>query len=410
MQKLIEKVQTKTEAFIEQRKNLVMVLSCVDNEAAMVMKIVNDIEQTSTSDVFFFFADDFNNQKSYVEGVIDKLYLQQELANQEAEKEKLDLLAEPPKDLKNNNFSPLQRLGKAMMYTRSLIPDIGAHNVIWVLYPQNVQNRESWHELIESFAPVNGIQDGMQGLRIIFRDNPDTLKFSPNMEGLPRIQFDDVDMGPSAIDDALEETIHDESIGDDQRFGAMLQKAMIDTAHGRLDQAYDAFKYMLGYYQHTKNYAVQSVIINSVGDIYRRKNQLDKAQHVFESAIEPSVKSGSATVLHNTALNIAENEFNRNNFEKAEEYYNQVDQLATKMIYADGKIYALNQEGECAVQLDCWDRAVEYWGQVVIFARKGEYLEDLEIALEKLVEAKDYLEADVYKAYQHQLHELKEGA
>ena len=410
MQKLIEKVQIKTEAFIEQRKNLIMVLSCADNEAAMVMKIVNDIEQTSASDVFFFFADDFINQESYVRGVIDKLYLQQELANQEAEKEKLDLLAQPPDDLKNNQFSPLQRLGKAMMYTRSLIPDIGAHNVIWILYPQNIQNRKRWHKLIESFTPTNGIRDGMQGLRIIFRDNPDTLKFSPSMQRLPRIQFDDIDMGPSAINDALEETIHDESIADDQRFGAMLQKAMIDTAHGRLDQAYDAFKYMLGHYQQTKNYAVQSVIINSVGDIYRRQNELDKAQHVFESAVEPSVQSGSATVLHNTALNLAENEFNRRNYLKAEEYYGQVDQLATKMVYADGKIYALNQQAECGIQTDNWDKAIVYWEQVVLFSREGEYLEDLEIALSRLVSANDHLETKVYKAHQKELQQLQEGA
>lgn len=410
MQKLIEKVQIKAEAFIEQRKNLIMVLSCVDNEAAMVMKIINDLEQASASDVFFFFADDFSNQESYVEGVIDKLFLQQELANQEAEKEGLDKLPHPPEDLKSNQFSPLQRLGKAMMYTRSLIPDIGAHNVIWVLYPQNIQNRKLWHELIESFAPVNGIQDGMQGLRIIFRDTPDVLKFSPDMANLPRIQFDNVDMGPSAIDDVLEDTIHDESTPDDQRFGAMLQKAMIDTAHGRLDNAYRAFKYMLGYYQRTKNYAVQSIIMNSVGDIYRRRNQLDKAQHVFESAVEPSVQSGSATVLHNTALNLAENEFNRSNFPEAEKYYDQVDQLATKMIYADGKIYALNQQAECAIQQDSWDRAVEYWEQVVLFSREGEYIEDLKVALNRLINANEHLETDVYRIHQQELHQLQEEA
>jgi len=278
------------------------------------------------------------------------------------------------------------------------------------LYPQNIQNRKQWHELISSFAPVNGIQDGMQGLRIIFRDLPDTIELSPQMSDLPRIQFDLADMSPDAIDEALEETINDDSASDDQRFNAMLQQAMIDVAHSRLDRAYDSFKYMLGYYQKMKNYAVQAVIINSVGDIYRRKNELDKAHHVFETATEPSIKANSATVLHNTTLNLAESEFNRSNFPESEKYYEQVDLLATKMLYADGKIHALNQKAECAIQQNEWDRAILAWEDAATFCRAGDYTEDLAIdlaiELEKLIAAEKYLKPEVSNTYKKELNQL----
>jgi len=406
MQKLIEKINSKVEDFIEQRQNLVMVLSCLDNEAAMIMKIINDIELSNGTDAFFFFADDFVDQESYVAEIIDKLYLQVELANQEAEKENLDLLPTPPSELKNGDIPPKDRLGRAMIYTRSLLPEIGSHHVIWVLYPQNIKNRKYWHDLISYFAPTSGLHDGMQGLRIIFRDLPKTLDLSPKLSESPRIQFDLADMSPKAIDKALEETINDDSTPDEQRFDSMLQKAMIDVAHSRLDQAYDAFKYMFGYYKKTKNYAVQAVIINSIGDIHKRKNELDTAHNVFESATEPSIKSNSATILHHTTLNLAESEFARKNFPQAEKYYEQVDALATKMLYADGKLHALNRKAECFIQQDDWDTAVQVWEEAASFCRAGDYTEDLEIELQYLLGAKKHLKQEALNAYEKELHHL----
>ncbi len=323
-------------------------------------------------------------------------------------KEGLELLPKPPKKLKSKKLSAVQRLGKAMMYTRSLVPDIGMHKVIWVLYPQEIQDRKEWHELVAAYTPKKGIQDGMQGLRIIFRDFPSTLEYSSHLAELSRIQFNFADMSPRAIENALDESVNDESLSDNQRFDAMLQKAMIDSAHGRFDQAYNSFKYMLGHYQKTENHAVQAIIINSVGDIHRRKSEFDDANDVYETATGPAIKSGSATVLHNVVLNLADNDFARKNFSQAEQYYGQVDQLATKMLYADGKIYALNQQAECAIKQDAWDKSVLYWDDVATFCRGSEFFEDLEVALNKLISAKDHLESDKLKAYLEELQQLKE--
>lgn len=407
MQKILEKITQETEAFIEQRKNLVMVMSCADNEAGLVMKVIQDIEQAGTSDAYLFFGDDFTELDTYVEATIEQLHVQHQFANDQAKQEELPLLPELPRELKDTKLPPLQRLGKAMIFTRTLIPEIGTHNIIWILFPQMISDRKAWHELVSAFAPKNGVQDGMQGLRIIFRDLADTLTFSPQMAHLPRIQFNQTDMTPEAIEDTLDETISDKSLSDEIRFSAMLQRAMIDSAHSRFDKAYDAFKYMLGYYQQTKNHAVQSVIINAVGDIFRRQNKFNEANHVYETAIEPSVKSGSATVLHNVTLNLAENEYSRQDYEQAAKYYDQVDQLATKMLYADGKIYALNQQAECAANLNNWEKAIIHWESAANFCRVGEYFDDLKIELQKLLAVEQHLSSEQKNKYRKELQQLE---
>lgn len=409
MQKIFEQITRETEIFIEQRKNLVMVMSCTDDEAGLVMKVIQDVEKAETADVYLFFGDNFTELDAYVEETIEQLYLQHQFANDIAAQKELPLLSEPSAELKDLSLSPLQRLGKAMIFTRTLIPEIGQHNIIWVLFPQIISDRKSWHDLISSFSPKSGIQDGMQGLRIIFRDLPETLEFSPSLEKLTRVQFNQTSMNDEAIGNSLDQTIHDESIADEDRFGAMLQKAMIDSAHGRTEQAYDAFKYILGYYQHTNNHTLQAVTINAVGDMFQRQNKLGKAIHVYETAIEPASKSQSGMVLGNVVSNLAETEYKQGNFQQAEQYYGQSEDLASKMLYADGKIKALNQQADCAIQQNTWDRAIIYWETAADFCRDGEYQEDLKIELEKLIGAHEHLTDDKLSLYQNELQGLQHG-
>ncbi|WP_157832835.1 tetratricopeptide repeat protein [Thiolinea disciformis] len=370
------------------------------------MKLIRDIEDATQSDVFLFFADDFVDSVNYTELTIKHLKLQLEMVNQEAEKEQLQPLKPPSPDLENSQYSPLQRLGLAMMYTRSLVPDIGEHKIIWVLYPQSIQNRAAWHDLIASFTPQQGIRDGMQGLRLIFRDLPDPLIQSPSLAQLPRIQFNRFDMSPQAIDNALEKVIYDESLTNKERFDAMLQKAMIDSAHGRFDLAYDYFKRLLGYYQSTNNYALQAVTINAVGDIYARQGEFDKAIHVYEGAIEPAIQSKAAVLLNNVTTNLANAEYNRNNFQLAEQYYAQVEQLSYKMLHLDGALNAIHQQADCALKQLNTTQAISLWEKALEICRRFDFKEELVETLGKLTQAHIPLSQVQRQAYVLELHEL----
>lgn len=407
MKKLVENLVSEVNTFVEQRNNLVMLLACTDNEVGLVMKIIEDIEKVSPSDAYFFFTDDFIELEPYVGVIIERLSQQRKIANEEANKENLEHHIAPiPEKLKGHELPAIQRMGQAMVYTRSLVPSVGVHNVIWVISPQTISNREAYHQLVASFSPKGGISDGMQGVRIIFRDLPDSQKKSPYLADLSRIQFNQIDMGSEAIQVSLEETIEDESLSDEERVSALLQNAMIDSAHGRTDSAYEHFKYLLGYYQYTKNHALQAVVINAVGDIYRQKNEFDKAIHVYETAISPAVESKSAAVLNNVVINLANTEFDGGNFSLAEQYYGQVDQLSSKMLYADGKISALNRQAECAIQQDSWERAIQIWEKTADFCRHSEFEEELIEQLEKLVGA-EHLVAEKKEMYEEELNSLQ---
>ena len=82
MRKLIEKIQNGLENFIEQRDNLVMIVSCDDNDAPLVLKIVSDLEQADATDVYLLFADDFVAPDPYVSVTIERLREQHKIANE----------------------------------------------------------------------------------------------------------------------------------------------------------------------------------------------------------------------------------------------------------------------------------------------------------------------------------------
>lgn len=406
MQTLINEIKSQVETFVEQRKNLILLLACQDNEAGMILQTIQDIEQASPSDLYFFFSNHFNTLDEYVDNIIEQLFAQYDLTKKEAENENLNLFPPPPNILKTNELTSIKKLGRAMMYTRSIAPNINHHRVVWALFPQAINNRKDYHELIQTFSPKNGIQDSTQGLRIIFRDLPDTLAFSPEIQQLPRLQIYQANMSPDAIQDSLNQNIHNENLPDEERFSAMLQYAMIDSAHGRFKQAYEYLKYTLGYYQQTNNYALQAVTINAMGDIYQRQQQNDKAIHVYETAIEPAVKSKSAVILHNVVSNLADSEFSRKNYTLAAKYYDQTDQLASKMLYADGKLRALNQQAECAIQQKDYPKAITYWEKSAALCRHHDYKEDLINQLKKLLKIDAYLPDNKKQAYQHELSQL----
>lgn len=361
MRKLIEQVQANLESFVEQRDDLLMIISCSDDDSPIVLKVLQDVEQANSMDVFLLFADDFVEPLPYVDVAIERLCEQRKIACDWLAEQGREPLPSVPETLDDVELSPARRLGQAMMYARSLVPQEGGHRVIWAMFPQRISNRRAYLDFVSAFAPHQGVKLGMQGLRLIFRDEPDTVAFMPELGTTPRVRFNRVDMGPEAIERALREEVEDEELSEERRMSALMQNALIDSAHGRNQDALTQFRVLLGYYQHTGNYVMQALILNTVADIHLRQNEPGKAQYFYECAVPVAIESKSPVVSHSTVSNLANLAYQQGEFDRAAQLYDYADQLAGKMLYAEGMARAREGRGLSLEQLQDYPGAIASW-------------------------------------------------
>lgn len=384
MQKILEHIAKEIDDFLNQRDNLVLVLHCTDNEAGLIVKLIDDVDNARQAEAFFKFSDDFVILQAYADVVIEKLLLQHRTANKHLKEEHIAPLDPIPTETLSPELSPILRLGNAIQYTRSLRIDNTANNVCWVLFPLSINNIDEYKEFVSVFSPQRGLNEKMQGLRLIFRGVSLNKGETSPFKNLRRVQTYSADISPEAIQKSLNEAAEDESLSDDDRAQSLLQLALIDAAHQRDEKALEHLRYLLGYYQGTKNHTLETIVISSAADIYRKQGDLEKATHVYETAIPPAIESKTPILFYNISRSLADIEFEKKNYPLSEKYYEQCVIISEKILNEEGKAAALEQQGLCAHLQKEKKRAIETWILGLTFCKKMEMEENYKSIKDKL--------------------------
>lgn len=366
MRELFEQFKVNVNNFVEQRQDLLMIVACSDNDAALTLAVLGDVEQANTTDVFFLSADDFLTPSSYVSTTIDRLGEQHEMASQALVEEGRDPLPPLPMTLTNEMRSPLERLKEAILFTRSLIPMEGGHRLIWAMSPQRIVDRQAYLKLISELIPWQGIQPWMSGLRLIFRDNLDDPPGFPNA---PRVQRQTVDFGPEAIEKALQEEVENEALPQEQRMQALLTLAVQDYGYERPNDAIAKYKVLLAHYQQSANFAMQAFVLNGLGDVYHRADQLEYARYYYECAVPPVVKAQEPVIFHSIVKNLGDVAFKQKQYAQAEYFFESADKLAAKLLDAQSKAMDLEWRGLSQEKQKAYDRAIESWENAATLSR-----------------------------------------
>jgi len=234
------------------------------------------------------------------------------------------------------------------------------------MFPQQIDDRTAYLGLVSSLVPWQGIQPWMQGLRLIFRDETAP---AAQLAKAPRVRFSGVNLGPDAMEDSIAEDVEDEALPDEQRMQSLLSLATLDYAHSRTPDALAKYEILLGYYQKTENLMMQAVVINSMGDIYHRMGDLDKAQHWYECAVPPAVEAKQPAVMATVSKNLGDVAYKRQQYPEAEQYYDGLDKLAAHLLDVETKIRALEWRGLSQERQRAYDRAVGSWEAAVVLSR-----------------------------------------
>lgn len=384
MRKLIDRIRADIVDFLEQRCDQLLIVSCSDTDAPIVLKIVQEVDQADASDAFLLFADDFVATSAYVSVVTERLREQVRTADGWLVEQGRDPFPPLPEAVSGQLMTPMQRLVQVMTYAVSLLPQHGGHRLLWAMVPTSIGNRQDYLDLVSAFLVRSVVDPGPPGLRILFRDQPGTAAALPRLAGGIRPRIIDVDLGPAALRNALKEEVADATLPTEQRAAAALQRALLDAAHGHTRKALKQLRGLLGHYQRNNEAALQALVLNGIGDIFLRDGNLDQACHWYECAVPLAVKAESPVLLHTAVRNLADIARDRRELARAEQLYDAADKLAGKLLYIEGLAYAREQRGLVQEQQRAFDRAAQSWEAAAGICRTASMTPQLRINLAHL--------------------------
>jgi len=369
MRRLFERLRQEIEDFIEQRDDLLMLVACTADDAPIVLKTLRDIELATATDVFLLFSDTFISPASFVSVAVDRLKEEHRIACEALAEGGLDPLPPLPQAVFNASQPPADRLRETMLFARSLLPRKGGHRLVWAMFPQEIEDRQAYLDLVSSFVPWKGVRSWMQGLRIIFRDEADSRQLAPRFANAPRVRVAQVNLGPDAMAASIEEDVHDEELPIEQRMQSLFTVACLDYAHHRVNDAITKFNILLGYYQHTGNSMMQALVMNGMGDVFHRSANLDKAQYWYECAVTPAVDAQVPVVLATITRNLGDVAYKLSQYAEAEQYFDGLDKLAAYMLDPENKARALEWRGLSQEKQEAYMRAMKSWEDAAMLSR-----------------------------------------
>ena len=195
--------------------------------------------------------------------------------------------------------------------------------------------------MVEQLVPRNGIEPWMRGLRLIVRDDAASPLLAQDLENAPRVQFHNPDLSPGSMMEAMEEEVADPETSDEDWAQSLLMLACMDYAHQKYEDALHGYRQLLGYYQSAEDSMMQAFVMNGMGDVYHRQDDLEQAQEWYECAIIPATEAKAVTIMLAVARNLGHVSYKLKEYALAEEYFDGADKLATELRDAEAKAEAL---------------------------------------------------------------------
>ncbi len=372
MRRLFEDVQGNLTHFIEQRDHLFMVIQCHDFELGYLLKILQAIDESNSSDLFWLFVDEFKDPFSYVETIIENFKKKHEGVCEGLKKEGKQPWPPIPPVIFDHSQSPVSRLKELMKFSRSLLPSEDGHLSVWGFFPNQIKDHGLYEEMVKSFIEHQFPFPWCHHMRIFLRDEKDSPILLKKLSRAPRVCFYSPDFSVEAMEKSLKEEVMDSSIPLDQRLQSLMSVAGLDLANRRYEEALKKYKVLLPYYQGSGNHAMSALVLNWMGEVFERMGRFPEAQQYYESALTPVIESKSEPVLLNIVMNLANLKLLQNAWSDAEVYYESAEKIATALCIPQAKIICLERRGFCQFMQKNGEGAVETWNNGATLARAME--------------------------------------
>jgi hypothetical protein len=360
MRNLFEQLTRTLRHFLAQRDDLLLLVACGDDDVALVLKALRDLDRNSPGDLFLLFGDDFDAPDSFLTNMARRFEEEHSLTNEAvpANEGKLPPL---PADFLNPASPPPARLEAGLRYAQSLIEPGQGQRFLWGMGPKKIADPKSYLELLARLTPRPEIRPWMRGARIVARVPADFRLDRSPLAGARRVNVEPFVIPPDAHEQGLLADAADRKLPPGERMRAEVQLAYLDYAHSRFDSATQRFRRALAFFQWAGVPVMEGLIISGLGDIARRQENWKQAQHWYACAVVPAAKAGNPMLTATIVQNLALVAYHEKRFADAEERYGELATLKRGMFDEVGLAEALEWQGICQEKQQAYDRAVASW-------------------------------------------------
>lgn len=369
MKKLFDAVTERIRGFVAQRDAVALAVRSPSHESAYILKIIQGEDETDTANLYWSFAEPFQGARAYVDLIVDgfrqKLEAVQKLQEQDG--------AQPwpglPPEAADPKGVPFQRLRALMVFSRTLLPKLEGHAVVWTFFPMDIQAPLEYTALFENLLKHEMPYPWCHHLRILVRDEPviHLLKGLPAKVG--RVQEYHPDLSVAAMEKSMEEEAADEKAPLPERLQNTLILANMDYSHRRYPDALKKYNVLLKYYATVGNRTFTAMVLNGMGETYNRMENPKEAKAHFEAALTPAIEGDAKPVLLNITLNLGNLMAKHKVWAEAEIYYDSAATLAKAMLIPQTCIQSLDNKGLCQYQQQRPKEALESWDAALVLAK-----------------------------------------
>jgi hypothetical protein len=378
MRTKLEGLRTAIARFISERESLVLVVCCSDPDAALVSKIVESLDESSSSELFWLIVDEFKDPFSFVEACVLSFATKYEavrLALVEAKQPPQPPL--PANIAEPGRLAPVERLQELIKFSRSLLPTLAGCGVVWALLPMKIEDALGYADFMTSVWQHRLPFPWCHHVRMIVRDSFPDSSFGRRVEA-PRVQVIPVDFSSGAIRQALEEEADDEHTPLAERVNCALLLAGMDYSHGQYERAIQQYDIVHRYAAATENQTLSAIALNGMGEVSRAAKEPQQAANFFYAALAPAAqaKGPPVPVLLNLYLNLGELCYSEERWEEAEVYLQHAAGFALLLRDPGQRLRCWGMVGEAQYRQRKIDVALQTWSNGAIVAGKLNRTED----------------------------------
>jgi tetratricopeptide (TPR) repeat protein len=371
MRKYLDRITACFRAFVAQRDDFALVVSCSADDSLLALKILEGQAEASTSEIFWTSSSPFTTAAEYAQAVVDGFAVKHKAVRLALLKDGKKPWPPLPAPVVSPETSSAERLRALLAFSRSLLPVPEGGLAVWVLLPLEVADPGAYAALVRDVLRHDFPFPWCHHLRVVVRDDPRGKSLRAALGPAPRVRWFEFDLSPPALEKALEEGAADESLPLDERMANLLALASMDFAHQRHPEAVEKYDLLAQYYGIKGNQQMVALSLNGIGEVHYRKGELDRAGRYFEEALKAASASLVASpVLYNVVVNLANLRGQQGHWAEAEGYHECAERLAMMARNVGGKFQALEGRGWAQYEQRKVTEALTTWHQGADLAEK----------------------------------------
>lgn len=352
MKQKFDELRENLDEFVQQDDYPMLVIGCVLEELAYVVKFLQGLDEQHPEDYILVFPQPFEDATGYLNGVVESVRVQVEAA-QSLRAERGEAPWPPlPAALTDARRAAAQRLEDVLQYLRRLLPNEDEHRVIVGLLPLVCNDFDAYSQMVATVMPRSPEQPWLKAIRIVAYDHRARRRLVPAMRAakVERVLTFDVDFSTPALTDALARSTADPSVPVPERMANLTQLAALDYSYRRYSEAFVKYGTLYKYYEQEKNPSMQAVALLGTGDTLRAAGHLDLAKMRLQQGIAIGMEHKVLPVLVNLLLSITGLCMQLRQYQEAESYADSGAKVASGVLnpFAYADFYELKGDAQIA--------------------------------------------------------------